>query len=190
MKRYIRCTHHSTIYASTNMSDIPPIADESPEYWKLDDKITKEYESICPRYIYKNLFSGLYYRGKWKNTNEGIQFITTTWLTPNEPQYNKDILKPVPLKYVYRAVSVAEYQNILKTGQIKSNSSMNIGYEVNEGYTCYHTSFPGWYLPKDGGYILKINVTPDMFIDDVDEYIKTKSPVSINNIVEVNGLLV
>ena len=65
---------------------------------------------------------------------------------------------------------------------------MNIGYEVDQGLTCYGKSSPGFYLPKDGGYILKIRVTPDMYIDEVDEYIKTSALVSIDNIVEVNGI--
>lgn len=183
MKRYIRSSKsYLPIYASTKMSEIQPIADESPEYWALDDKITKEYESIRPKY------DKFFYRGKWKNTDNGVQFVVTTWLSPEAPEYDASQVQSIPLEYVYRAVSVAEYEYILKTGQIKSNSSMNIGYEVDRGYTCYHRSFPGWYLPKDGGYILKIKATPDMFIDDVDEYIKTPSPVSINNIVEVNGI--
>ena len=176
MKLYIKAS------TADKMLDIQPIADESPEYWALDDKITKEYESIRPKY------DKFFYRGKWKNTDDGVQFVITTFLTPDCPEYDVTMLQSIPLKYVYRAISVAEYENILKTGQIKSNSSMNIGYEVDKGYTCYHKSFPGWYLPKEGGYILKIKVTPDMFIDDADEYIKTPSPVSINNIVEVNGI--
>lgn len=167
------------------MSDIQPIAKNSSEYRMLKSDIDQEYKSICP--FYADWFD-FFYQGKWKNTDSGIQFVTTTWLAPNDPQYNEDHLKPVPLEYVYRAVSAGEYENILKTGQIKSNSSMNIGYEVDRGLTCYHKSFPGWYLPDEGGYILKIKATPDMFIDDVDEYIKTPSPVSINNIVEVNGI--
>lgn len=170
------------IYASTKLSDIPPIADESPEYWALDTKISNEYESLRPKY------DKFFYRGRWKNTDNGVQFVVTTFLTPDCPEYDETQLQSIPLEYVYRAVSAAEYEYILKTGQIKSNSSMNIGYEVDKGYTCYHKSFPGWYLPKEGGYILKIKATPDMFIDDVDEYIKTPKPVSIDNIVEVNGI--
>jgi hypothetical protein len=164
------------------MADIPPIAKNSAEYRQLWDEIMEEYESIQPKY------AKFFYRGRWKNTDNGIQFVVTTWLTPECPEYDETQLKSVPLEYVYRAVSVPEYENILKTGQIRSNQSMNIGYEVERGLTCFDKSFPGFYLPKEGGYILKIRVTPDMFIDDVDEYIKTPTPVSINNIVEVNGI--
>ena len=187
MKRYIRSSKsYFPIYASTRMADIQPIAKNSAEEQKLESKIDQEYKSICP--YYADWYERFYYRGKWKNTDDGIQFITTTWMSPTEPQYNEEYLKPVPLEYVYRAVSIAEYEYILKTGQIRSNSSMNIGYEVERGLTCYHKSYPGWYLPDEGGYILKVKATPDMFIDDVDEYIKTPKPVSINNIVEVNGI--
>jgi len=186
MKRYIRSSY-TPIYASTKMSDIPPITKNSAEYRRLHSEITNEYESICPAYIYDDLFN-FYYNGRWKNTGNGIQFISTTWLPSSEPKYNENILKPVPLEYVYRAVSIPEYEYILKTGQIKSNLSMNLGDEVTRGLTCYHKSYPGWYLPEEGGYILKVKVTPDMFLDDRDDYIKTSSPVSINNIVEVNGI--
>jgi len=183
VKIYIKS---SKIYASTAMSDIQPIADESSEYWKLHTDIMKDYDSMIPKY------DKFFCRGRWQNTEKGIQFIVTTFLTPNCPEYNniQSQLQSIPLEYVYRAVSIPEYENILKTGQIKSNQSMNIGYEVERGYTCYDKSFPGFYLPDNGGYILKIKATPDMFIDDVDEYIKTSSPVSINNIVEVNGIRV
>ena len=152
------------------MENIQPIVKNSAEDQKLESEIEQAYKSICP--YYADWFDRFYYRGKWRNTDKGIQFITTTWMSPSEPQYNEAYLKPIPLEYVYRAVSKAEYENILKTGQIKSNSSMNIGYEVERGLTCYHKSYPGWYLPDDGGYILKIKATPDMFIDDVDEYIR------------------
>lgn len=183
MKIYIKAS------SINKMSNIQPIIKNSTEYKKLESDIWREYKNICPYYIYENLFS-FFYKGRWKNTDNGIQFITTTWMTPedNLSEYNEDILKPVPLEYVYRAVSVAEYEYILKTGQIKSNLSMNLGDEVTRGLTCYHTSFPGWYLPENGGYILKVKVTPDMFLDDRDEYIKTASSVSINNVVEVNGI--
>ena len=170
------------IYASTKMSDIQPIANNSPEYWQLRDEIMHEYESIRPKY------DKFFYRGRWKNTDKGVQFVVTTFLTSDCPEYDETQLQSIPLEYVYRAVSVDEYATILKTGKIKSNQSMNIGYEVEQGLTCYDKSFPGFYLPDDGGYILKIKATPDMFIDDVDEYIKTPNPVSINNIVEVNGI--
>ena len=164
------------------MSDIPPIADNSPDYWRLHTEIMKDYESMLPKY------DKFFYRGKWQNTDNGVQFVVTTFLTPDCPEYDETRLQSIPLEYVYRAVSIPEYENILKTGHIKSDQSMNIGYEVDRGLTCYDKSFPGFYLPKDGGYILKIKATPDMFIDDVDEYIKTPSPVSIDNIVEVNGI--
>lgn len=202
MKRYIRSNRilgrtydydyskvSISIYASSKMFDIHPIAKNSAEYRKLETNIWQEYKSICPYYKYEDLFS-FFYKGRWKNTDNGIQFITTTWMLPDDnlAEYDENILKPVPLEYVYRAVSIPEYEYILKTGQIKSNLSMNLGDEVTRGLTCYHTSFPGWYLPENGGYILKVKVTPDMFLDDRDEYIKTSSPVSINNIVEVNGI--
>ena len=180
MKRYIRAYS-----APTKMAEIPPLAKNSSECQRLSDEIDQEYRDMCPTFA---KWFGFYYRGKWRNTDNGVQFITTTWMSPEEPEYDENKLKPIPLEYVYRAVSVPEYEYILKTGQIKSNSSMNIGYEVERGLTCYHRSSPDWYLPDEGGYILKIRVTPDMFIDDVDEYIKTPSPVSINNIVEVNGI--
>lgn len=178
MKRYIRAS-------TTNMSDISPIDKDSSEYRRLQAEIDREYRSICPTYA--DWFD-FYYQGGWKNTDKGIQFITTTWLTTDNPHYDESRLSPVPLKYVYRAVSIPEYEYILKTGQIKSNSSMNIGYEAKRGLTCYHKSFPGWYLPDDGGYILKVRATPDMFIDNVDQYIKTPTAVSVNNVVEVNGI--
>lgn len=183
MKLYIKPSKsYIPICASTKLSDIQPIEDNSAEYWRLYDEIMQDYKSIHPEY------DSFFYRGRWKNTDTGIQFVVTTFLTPDCPEYDATQLKSVPLEYVYRAVSVAEYENILKTGQIKSNQSMNIGYEVERGLTCFDKSFPGFYLPKDGGYILKIKVTPDMFIDDVDEYVKTAAPVSVNNIVEVNGI--
>lgn len=177
MKIYVKAS------SVDKLSNIQPIADNSAEYWRLSDEIMQDYKSIVPKY------DKFFCRGRWQNTDKGIQFIVTTFLTPDCPEYNdiQSQLQSIPLEYVYRAVSIPEYGNILKTGQIKSNQSMNIGYEVEQGYTCYAKSFPGFYLPKDGGYILKIKATPDMFMDDVDEYIKTPSPVSINNIVEVNG---
>ena len=177
MKKYIKFSS-----TSTTMSDIPPIDKNSAEYRRLWDDIMNEYKSLLPKY------DKFFYRGRWKNTDKGVQFVVTTFLTPDCPEYDETQLQSIPLEYVYRAVSIPEYEYILKTGQIKSNLSMNIGYEVEKGYTCYDKSFPGFYLPKDGGYILKIKATPDMFIDDVDEYIKTPKPVSINNIVEVNGI--
>lgn len=184
MKVYIKSTT-----SQAKMSEIRPIAKNSAEYKKLYSDVWQEYKSICPDEIYEDLFN-FFYKGRWQNTDNGIQFITTTWMTPedNFSEYNEDILKPVPLEYVYRAVSIPEYEYILKTSQIKSNLSMNLGDEVTRGLTCYHMSFPGWYLPENGGYILKVKVTPDMFLDDRDDYIKTPSPVSINNIVEVNGI--
>ena len=182
MKIYIKSST-----SQSKMSEIPPIDKDSSEYRRLQSEIDREYRSICP--IYADWFD-FYYQGRWKNTDKGIQFITTTWLTSDDPHYDESRLSPVPLKYVYRAVSIPEYEYILKTGQIKSNLSMNLGDEVTQGLTCYHKSFPGWYLPDDGGYILKERATPDMFLDDRDEYIKTSSPVSINNIVEVNGVSV
>lgn len=180
MKRYIRAS-------KSRMSDIQPITKYSSEYRRLWNEMMQEYDSMLPKY---SDLDSLFYRGMWKNTDTGVQFVVTTYLTPDCPEYDESKLQSIPLEYVYRAVSIPEYENILKTGQIKSNLSMNIGYEVERGYTCYAKAFPGFYLPEDGGYILKIKATPDMFIDDVDEYIKTASPVSINNIVEVNGILV
>ena len=176
MKIYIKAS------SIDKMADIQPITKDSAEFHKLWDGIMQEYNNLRPKY------DKFFCRGRWQNTNKGIQFIVTTFLTPDCPEYNdiQSQLQSIPLEYVYRAVSIPEYENILKTGQIKSNQSMNIGYEVERGYTCYDKSFPGFYLPDDGGYILKIKATPDMFIDD--EYIKTPSPVSINNIVEVNGI--
>jgi hypothetical protein len=180
MKIYVKAS------SVDKLSNIQPIENESSEYWRLNDEIMQDYKSIFPKY------DKFFCRGKWQNTDKGIQFIVTTFLTPDCPEYNdiQSQLQSIPLEYVYRAVSIPEYENILKTGKIKSNQSMNIGYEVERGYTCYSKSFPGFYLPEDGGYILKIKATPDMFMDDVDEYIKTASPVSINNIVEVNGIRV
>ena len=177
MKIYVKAS------STTKMANIPPIDDNSAEYQKLWTDIMQDYESLIPKY------EKFFYRGKWQNTDKGVQFVVTTWLTPECPEYDETQLKSIPLEYVYRAVSVPEYESILKTGQIKSNQSMNIGYEVEQGLTCYDKSFPGFYLPDDGGYILKIRVTPDMYID-TDEYIKTASPVSINNVVEVNGIRV
>lgn len=77
----------------------------------------------------------------------------------------------------------------MKTGYIKSNQSKNIGYEVEKGITCYNDTFPGWYLPKEGGYILKIKVKPEneFFYDSNDDYVKTKKAIPKDQIVKVYG---
>ena len=49
--------------------------------------------------------------------------------------------------------------------------------------------FHGFYLPKTGGYILKVKVLPEneFFYDENDEYIKTAKPIPKSQIVEVFG---
>ena len=147
------------------------IKPETDEYWKLKDEIDKDTKE---RYSYAN--KKVSSNGKLKRV--GYDF-----------PYTDDTYKEVDVGYVYRAVSQEEYDNIMKTGYIKSNQSKNIGYEVEKGITCYNDTFPGWYLPKEGGYILKIKVKPEneFFYDSNDDYVKTKKAIPKDQIVKVYG---
>lgn len=166
--------------------DYPLLKSGTPEYERLWNKTMDDYESEHPT------VSGFGYgHEQWENTDDGVKFFRKSYLGKDSPNLRKDhdiITSKRPLQFVYRSVSPEEFDFINKNGYIKSNQSQNIGYEVDKGLTCYNKHFSGFYLPEDGGYHLKIRTTPDMKYDANDGYIKTPEKVSIDNIVEVNGL--
>ena len=91
----------------------------------------------------------------------------------------------IPIKYIYRAVSDSEYESIKKTGYIKSNSNKNLSSE--KGLTVYKDSNPLFYLPEEGGYVLKVEVKQEngLYYDNADGYVKTKEKIPTSQIVEV-----
>lgn len=151
-----------------SLSEIKPIEKGSQEMWELSRKIQNE-TNLSGKFVSEN---GHLYRH-----NTDFNF--------DKGDFNDE---KTEVKYVYRAVSQAEYDSIQKNGYIKSNQSMNIGYEVEQGLTVYKDNSPVFYLPDDGGYVLKIEVKPENgFFYDSDEYAKTSQPIPKEQIVEVNG---
>lgn len=149
----------------------------SEEYWALKDKIDDENDFGYAKK--RNSKDGRLYR----SGKDMDQLFYT-----GEVAYEKSY-KEIDVNYVYRAVSQEEMDFINKNGYIKSNQSKNIGYEVDKGLTCYKDSFPGSYLPKEGGYVLKVKVLPEneFFYDENDDYVKTEKAIPKNQIVEIFG---
>jgi hypothetical protein len=103
-----------------------------------------------------------------------------------------------PIDYVYRAVSEEDYQNILKTGVMKSDGRMNLS--ADEGTVTSHRD-PSYYLPGDTrsapagenpGRILKIKVREGdgWHLDGRDSYIKTSEPIPVDRIEMVSPKIV
>ena len=153
-----------------SLSEMKPILKDSDEMWKLSDSIDEETKDLVGEH--KSEDGNLYREDK-------DFFKYGDW----EPRKNK-------VEYVYRAVNQEEYDFIQKNGYIKSNQSMNIGHEVEQGLTVYKDKSPVFYLPNEkGGYVLKIKIKPENgFFYDFDEYAKTPNPIPIEQIVEVNGI--
>ena len=112
-----------------------------------------------------------------------IKFEGKNWKT------GEKVDEQFPIEYAYRAVSEEELQSIINTGVIKSNQSMNIGYEVEQGLTVYKHTDPSWYLPEEGGYVIKVKIDPNagFFYDPADEYLKTAQAIPSSAIEEING---
>jgi len=103
-----------------------------------------------------------------------------------------------PLEYVYRAVSEEDYQQMLKSGFMKSDERMNL---VKGEGTVASKDDPSWYLPGRNqasaplgdyeGRILKIRVeaSDGWEVSKADSYIKTQKPVPVDRI-EASPVLV
>jgi len=103
--------------------------------------------------------------------------------------FKTDIARPKDIKdvkYIERAISQAEYDNIIKNWYLKSNNSMNFEWQIWQ--TLFHVEWNGtkFYLPEDWGYIIKVKVNPkhDIKYNFVKE-VYTTEKVSLNDIVEV-----
>jgi predicted ABC-type ATPase len=107
------------------------------------------------------------------------------------------ISEPRPPDYLFRAVSEAEYQGILKRGYMQSDQRMNLSQA--EG-TVTAFSNPSYYLPgalasdKPGTYegrIIRIGYRDeDGWRHDTDDYVKTSKPVPASRIDMVTPKLV
>jgi TP901 family phage tail tape measure protein len=94
-----------------------------------------------------------------------------------------------PPKYLFRAVSEADYQQALKRGFLKSDGRMNL--DAREGTVAAFTD-PTWYLPgklassKQGehlGRVLRIKYRDsDGWLLDSDGYAKTQSAIPMSQI--------
>jgi hypothetical protein len=104
--------------------------------------------------------------------------------------------RPQLIHTVWRGISPEELQYIISHKHVKSNQSMNIGYEVEQGLTVYAPqpstaihyadSFaPVEKQPTDEkpNYIIQIKVKPEngVFVDG-DSYIKTPKAIPSNQI--------
>ena len=108
------------------------IIPNSKEYWDLRDKLHQQKRDKY-KYAYKvnNKNGRLYRSGK-----------DTDLIYKDGMKAYDDSYMEVDVDYVYRAVSPEELDYINKTGYIKSNQSMNMGYEVEQGLTCFEDDFP------------------------------------------------
>jgi len=92
------------------------------------------------------------------------------------------------VKFIEKAVSQKEYENIIKNWYIKSDSSLNLS--AQQWQTLFHNEWvwTAFYLPQEWGYIIKVKVKPahKISINEVWE-IFTKEKISINDITEIQG---
>jgi hypothetical protein len=93
-----------------------------------------------------------------------------------------------PKDFVYRVVSDEDYQNIVRTGFIKSDGRMNLG---DEGTVYSDRSTGSFYMPpKDHkARIVRVRLHPSMKVDS-DSYIKTHEPVPADYIDAVSPPMV
>lgn len=88
--------------------------------------------------------------------------------------------EPYPVEWVYRAISEAEWDGILKNGYMKSDERMNVA--TGEG-TVAATRDPTFYLPPnvgERGRVVKFKYDPeDNWRVDSDGYLKTDSRIPI-----------
>ena len=115
------------------------IIPNSKQYWELRDKIEQENGNRYKYAIKMNSKDGRIYKSG-KNL---------ALLYPEGPDAFDASYIEVDVDYVYRAVSPEELDYINRTGYIKSNQSMNMGYEVEQGFTCFEDDFPRFLFTKN-----------------------------------------
>ena len=100
---------------------------------------------------------------------------------------------------MYRGMSGAEVQSVLKSGEIKSNSSMNLGDQVGRSTSfaadpssarAYAAGFAPWYMEptfESPSYVVKVKRPSDAKLESShsDNYLEVDHPIPLSDVLDV-----